>query len=558
MKKKYGSRAAEPGTSLHEFGLAVDVDSKTLDDMDKLGLLRKYGFVRPVGQEPWHLEPIGTQDNLSLYKKDQTAATQAILAGAGKGGGGLGTIRTAAKSSRNRDLSMSIMNASVEEKDPSTLVAAAAASKTTLPGADGGRPAIGFAPKTAAGAQALPAVVPVAGGTGIATAAATAGASGSAFTKAGRALIAASNDAEFGVSKSSGAPIKSISNDPTFKVPDPKGSGIDGLRDTILGAAKMVGVDGNMMLTTAAVESDFNPNAQARTSTAKGLYQPLQGTWGEWIGKWGKQYGYTLANTSPTDAKANAILAAHYFKENLANLQRSTKRSLGTTDAYMTHFMGPSGAAKFLAAMDANPNAIGSQLFAKPASDNPDLFFENGQPLTLQAIYAKIGQRIQAKAKTYGLDVPASVTPTLAAATPATTDSTQASIPGFIPRKAPTVVAGNDATTSPPVRPITTAGLGISSRAMGPSFVNPPNASMSQPQTAAIHPDLLKSTEGLLTQQLDVQTKMLGTLQQIASNLGPKDDKSAPAPDAKAAQPPPVYTQPEPPVSMGRQRYGNA
>lgn len=52
-------KAAPPGSSLHEFGLAIDINSVDANRLEKLGLMRKYGFTRPVGGETWHIEPAG-------------------------------------------------------------------------------------------------------------------------------------------------------------------------------------------------------------------------------------------------------------------------------------------------------------------------------------------------------------------------------------------------------------------------------------------------------------------------------------------------------------------
>lgn len=52
---------AKPGKSKHEHGLAIDISSEQANEMDKLGLLKKYGIIRPLLKhpkysEPWHLE----------------------------------------------------------------------------------------------------------------------------------------------------------------------------------------------------------------------------------------------------------------------------------------------------------------------------------------------------------------------------------------------------------------------------------------------------------------------------------------------------------------------
>lgn len=58
--KKY---VAKPGTSYHEKGLALDIDRGIVNELDEMGLLKEYGFHRPLNFEPWHIEPIGTRKN---------------------------------------------------------------------------------------------------------------------------------------------------------------------------------------------------------------------------------------------------------------------------------------------------------------------------------------------------------------------------------------------------------------------------------------------------------------------------------------------------------------
>jgi hypothetical protein len=62
-------KAAPPGLSMHEFGYAADIDSKDVDELDKLGLMNKYGFDRPITREPWHIEPEGLKPLYSKIRK---------------------------------------------------------------------------------------------------------------------------------------------------------------------------------------------------------------------------------------------------------------------------------------------------------------------------------------------------------------------------------------------------------------------------------------------------------------------------------------------------------
>ena len=55
--KKYGSpRAAPPGRSKHEVGLAFDINSADANKAVGLGLFEKFGFARPISAEAWHVE----------------------------------------------------------------------------------------------------------------------------------------------------------------------------------------------------------------------------------------------------------------------------------------------------------------------------------------------------------------------------------------------------------------------------------------------------------------------------------------------------------------------
>ena len=52
-------KVARPGTSMHNYGYAIDIQSTDANKLNQLGLLQKYGFVRPVSGEPWHIQPKG-------------------------------------------------------------------------------------------------------------------------------------------------------------------------------------------------------------------------------------------------------------------------------------------------------------------------------------------------------------------------------------------------------------------------------------------------------------------------------------------------------------------
>ncbi|EKD89549.1 MAG: hypothetical protein ACD_33C00045G0016 [uncultured bacterium] len=103
-------KAAKPGNSTHEFGLAIDIDSKTADELEEKGLMKKYGFTRPIGKEKWHLENIGVSINPNESKHNEIFRTDAIINSVLKGGGGYGTEDDSLKKKRDIPTQLAIFN----------------------------------------------------------------------------------------------------------------------------------------------------------------------------------------------------------------------------------------------------------------------------------------------------------------------------------------------------------------------------------------------------------------------------------------------------------------
>jgi len=118
LKKKYGNKAASPGKSTHEFGLAFDTNTTTAEELDKLGLMKKYGFTRPVGKETWHVESAGIQLDINGAKQDPEYANNMIADSIGAGGSGWGTVNKARKYSRNKLYQEKLINLREELSKP--------------------------------------------------------------------------------------------------------------------------------------------------------------------------------------------------------------------------------------------------------------------------------------------------------------------------------------------------------------------------------------------------------------------------------------------------------
>jgi soluble lytic murein transglycosylase-like protein len=113
------------------------------------------------------------------------------------------------------------------------------------------------------------------------------------------------------------------------------------IANAISSAAKRYGIDQDILLTVAELESGFRADAQNPTSSAGGVFQFIDGTW--------KQYG---GGGDKMDANLNIDAGARFTRDNIIGLQKAgLPVNAGTV--YLAHQQGLGGAIKLL----SNPNA---------------------------------------------------------------------------------------------------------------------------------------------------------------------------------------------------------
>lgn len=172
--------------------------------------------------------------------------------------------------------------------------------------------------------------------------------------------------------------------------------GASAMAPLISAAARMAGVDPALMMTMASIESAFNPTAQPRfrdgrlASSAKGLFQFIDGTWSDMMRDHAGKYGIA-AGTSAFDPRANALLGAEFLKGNFRELKGALGRDPTDTEMYIAHFMGSGGAKQFL----RQPHgAIAATINPAAARANPSLYYDNGRPRTVGEFIALMESKV--------------------------------------------------------------------------------------------------------------------------------------------------------------------
>jgi hypothetical protein len=176
-----------------------------------------------------------------------------------------------------------------------------------------------------------------------------------------------------------------------------------GTNPTVTGAirqaARMTGADFKYLLATAQVESNLNPNAQAATSSARGLFQFTDQTWLTTLKEQGGPLGYgpyanaitrqpsgeyAVSDPSMTravlnlrsDPNANALMAGAFTKLNADKLAERLGRGPTEGELYVAHFLGPTGASRLIALADSRPMTPAAAVFPTAARANPTIFYD--------------------------------------------------------------------------------------------------------------------------------------------------------------------------------------
>jgi hypothetical protein len=173
-------------------------------------------------------------------------------------------------------------------------------------------------------------------------------------------------------------------------------------------AGRAAGVDFGYLMAQAAQESGFRADAKARTSSASGLYQFVEGTWLDLVRRHGAAHGIDADAPRAEllalreDPALAASMAAEYARENKKVLEAALGRETGRGALALAHFLGPGGAIRFLEGLDANADTAAAALLPAAASANRAVFYKSdGAPRSLGEIWQDFSRRIEREAASW-------------------------------------------------------------------------------------------------------------------------------------------------------------
>lgn len=179
----------------------------------------------------------------------------------------------------------------------------------------------------------------------------------------------------------------------------------DAVPAAIRQAAQATGVDYHYLMAKAQLESGFDADAKARTSSAAGLFQFIEGTWLASLDRYGDALSLDQQMAASRqdlldlrfDPQLAALVAAASARENGEVLHRVLGRRANHTELYLAHFLGSAGASRFLRVWQRDPHAIAASLFPRAAGANRQIFYAaSGKARSLEGVLAHFDAKIEA------------------------------------------------------------------------------------------------------------------------------------------------------------------
>jgi hypothetical protein len=139
----------------------------------------------------------------------------------------------------------------------------------------------------------------------------------------------------------------------------------------------------------ADIESNFDPKATTRTSSAKGLFQVIRST-ERWLREICDIEGDVF------DPLTNTRLGACYIRHNTKYFKRKMKREPNFTELYMMHFFGGWTAIKFIRMLNSKPSNLAYKHFRRESKANPSIFYTKaGKPRKLAEVMEVFKKKVK-------------------------------------------------------------------------------------------------------------------------------------------------------------------
>jgi len=188
----------------------------------------------------------------------------------------------------------------------------------------------------------------------------------------------------------------------------------NGLGPVLMAASQATGTSFDYLTQTAKRESNFDPAAKARNSSATGLFQFIEQTWLGLVKTDGARFGlgaaadaivrdrngrYAVEDGATRERilalRENPAVAANlagvFTQKNRAVLKQATGRDPSAGELYIAHFLGAQGASDLIALATRQPDSAAAASFSDAAAANRSIFYDRqGRARPAREVYAQL------------------------------------------------------------------------------------------------------------------------------------------------------------------------
>ncbi len=193
-------------------------------------------------------------------------------------------------------------------------------------------------------------------------------------------------------------------------------------------ASLKTGVDFDLLILKASMESDLGRHLEAANSSARGIFQYIDATWLGVMKHYGAQLGYanyanaiefnnrghaTVKNNNKYlkaeilamryDPDISALVKAYQIIDETAQLRQIKGSAVTTTDHYITHMLGMPLAKEFYTLRRRNSPFtlanISNPAMREAVAMNKGFFYSGRTPLTARASYKRFENRVEREIK---------------------------------------------------------------------------------------------------------------------------------------------------------------
>lgn len=192
---------------------------------------------------------------------------------------------------------------------------------------------------------------------------------------------------------------------------------LNNVETVVARAAGKAGVDPKLLLAIAKKESQLDPSANSRKSSAQGLFQFTNATWMRMVRLHGEKHGLKdLAEAIAIDSRGRVVvtdrskraailklrnnpklasaMAADMLLDNKERVERRIGRGMTAAEIYITHFLGARQSVRFLRAYDRNPDIRADRLVPVAAESNSSIFFNEERALSVGEVRERLADDI--------------------------------------------------------------------------------------------------------------------------------------------------------------------